>query len=101
MNEVDEDPDRRKTRDVSPDEMRATYAVPTITVNRFVVSTNPAQVRIAFGETLYVEDQINWRVALSLSPYEAIELKAALSKLLAPFEEQYNQGTPNDGAPSE
>lgn len=69
-------------RDVTPDELRATFSVPTVVVNRFLVSTNPVQIRIAFGESLNLEDEVNWRVALSLTPYEANELQIVLSKLL-------------------
>lgn len=100
-NEQEESETPAGFRGVTQEEMRATYIVPTVAINRFVVSTNPVSIRIAFGETLYPEDQVNWRIALSLTHFEAIELKDVLASLLAPFEAHYSQGTSNDGPASE
>lgn len=89
-------------RDVTVEEIRESFSVPTITVNRFLISTNPAQVRVAFGETLSPDDPVNWRVALSLTPYEAWELKQVLTKLMEPFEPQFaTAGTEADGQDAE
>lgn len=97
MSDAPDSDEANSLRLVTNEEMRSTYNVPTVITNRFVVSTNPANVRIAFGETLYPDDTVNWRIALSLSHFEALELKEVLSNLLAPFEAQLSQGTSKDG----
>lgn len=70
---------------VDDDIMRASYAVPSVAVNRFLVSTSPASFRLAFGESYQRSDQIAWRVALTMSPFEAYELSKLLEELLQPF----------------
>lgn len=75
-----------KSKSVSDDEMRSSYTVPTAIVNRFIVSTNTNRFRLAFGETLNFDDPVNWRIALSLTPLEAWELRNILNDLLKPFE---------------
>lgn len=71
--------------------MEATFAVPTVTVNKFVVSTNPGAFRIAFGEARAYGSNINWRIALSMSPMEAFELREVLNQLLEPFKEEIDR----------
>ena len=67
--------------------MDETYAVPTVVVNRFVVSTNPTTFRVVFGESRDIGSRINWRVGVSMSPFEAYELRGVLDKLLEPFKD--------------
>jgi len=73
---------------VDEDFMEETFAVPTVQVNKFVVSTNPGVFRIAFGESRVFGSKVNWRIALSMSPIEAHELREVLDQLLEPFKEE-------------
>ncbi|WP_217577242.1 hypothetical protein [Mesorhizobium sp. GbtcB19] len=66
--------------------METTYAVPTIVTNRFVVSTTSTNFRLVFGDSRVFNGKINWRIALSMTPMEAYELRAVLNNLLKPFE---------------
>jgi hypothetical protein len=70
---------------VNDDLMESTYSVPTVVANRFVVSTTPQSFRLVFGESRTSNSPINWRVALSLTPFEAYELSRVLEALLVPF----------------
>lgn len=82
-------------RPVTDDEMDATYAVPTVVVNRFVISTTPNHFRLAFGETRAGTGPINWRIALSMNPGEAYELRNILNRLLEPFEKDITAALQN------
>ena len=76
-----------KMRSVSEEEMETSYTVPTVVVNRYLVSTlptNPGRVRIAFGESAGA-DRISYRLAVQMTAYEANELKEILETLLVPF----------------
>jgi len=83
-------------RPVTVDEIAASYAVPTVIVNRFLVTTQPSHFRIAFGESVSPDHPINYRIAVQLTPGEAEELKLILEKLLDPFKEDLAQSRMGD-----
>lgn len=81
----------KEPKPVSPEELELSYSVPTVIVNRFLVSTTPSTpgtVRIAFGESNAPELPTHYRVALQLTAFDANELKDLLERLLTPFEEE-------------
>jgi hypothetical protein len=71
---------------VSVDEIVESFSVPTVVVNRFLVTTQPDHFRIAFGEVATDQQPISYRMAIRLTPWEAQELKRVLETLLEPFE---------------
>jgi hypothetical protein len=75
-------------RPVDDTEMDATYSVPTLIVNRFVVATTNQNTRIAFGEAR-LEAPTTYRVALSMTTFEAFELLKVMETLLEPYREQF------------
>lgn len=68
---------------VTPEIMQDTYSVPTIVVNRFVISTSPNSFRVVFGESY--GEKVHYRVGVSMTPLEAYDLKNLLESLLIPF----------------
>lgn len=72
---------------VSDDLMEETFGAANAIVNRFIVSSTPDLFRIAFGESRLPNSKIHWRVALSMKPAQAAELRDVLNSLLKPFEE--------------
>lgn len=70
---------------VAPDEMMdTTYAVPTVTANRFIVSGHGDLLRIAFGESRTPESTINFRGAVAMTPFQAWELAKIIQNVLGP-----------------
>lgn len=69
-------------RPVLADEIAGSYVVPTIAINRFLVTTHTNGVRIAFGESAYLDSPIVYRTAMMMSHAEAEELKNVLDILL-------------------
>lgn len=72
---------------VDDEMMDETYVVPTVVVNRFVVSTTQTSFRVVFGESRDFGGRINWRLGVSMSPFEAYELRDVLDRLLEPFKD--------------
>lgn len=69
---------------VSTEFMNGTYSVPTIIVNRFVISHANGGARLVVGEAPPLSDDINHRVALQMSYAEAAELLDLLRDFINP-----------------
>ena len=76
-------------RNVTPEEMAGTYFVPTLSVNQFVANVVGNNLRIAFGERMPDGGSI-YRTAVSMTTFEAFELRNVLNALLAPNEQEFN-----------
>lgn len=83
--------DKEQPKPVTHDQVSETFAVPTVVVNRFLVTTNPDRVRIVFGESYSPDHATFHRVAVQLTPWEADELRVVLEELLKPFQPVFDE----------
>mgnify|MGYP003634252316 CR=1 FL=1 len=87
---------------VSHEQVAETFAIPTINVNRFLVTAHPDRFRIAFGESFTPEHPTFHRLAVQMTPWEANELRMVLEELLVPFQAQIKEmKAANDGSDGE
>lgn len=76
----------------APDEfMEMSYSVPTVTINRFLVSGHGEMVRIAIGESRTPESQTNFRGAIAISRYQAWELAKIIQQFLGPDYDKFEK----------
>ena len=75
----------KNIRNVEKEGIEVSYIVPTVTCNRFLVTTAPDYCRIAFGESAYPDSPIHYRVAVGMTIWEAEELRDILDTLLKQY----------------
>lgn len=80
--------DPRVGRLISPEEMDTAFAVPALSANRFFVQPTASGMRIAFGENAFGSENIYFRVAVTLSRQDSVELYKLLQHMLRPFEKE-------------
>lgn len=59
------------------------FSGPAIVTNRFMIHADPAMVRIAFGEQIVVDGEVESRAVITLRAPDALELAHLLLKLIA------------------
>lgn len=68
-------------------EMEEAFTVPSLSANRFFIQPVSSGARMAFGEQVPGSDQIHFRVAVTLSNEDAVQLYRLLQHMLKEFEE--------------
>lgn len=74
---------------VTPEEIKASYAVPAPGANKFVVTLGQPGVRIAFGEVHQDLKVPAFHSAVTLHPLDAITLYRVLQDILGEIETQF------------
>ena len=72
---------------LTPDEVAMAYAVPALSANRFFIQPVASGARIAFGEHVPGSDDIQFRIAVTLSNEDAVQLYKLLQHMMREFEE--------------
>ena len=68
-------------------EMEEAFTVPSLSANRYFIQPVSSGARIAFGEQVPGSDKIHFRVAVTLSNEDAVQLYKLLQHMLKEFEE--------------
>lgn len=74
-------------REVSSQEMEDAFVVPALSANRYFLQPVTSGVRIAFGEVIPGTEKNYFRVAVTLSHYDAIQLYKLIQHMVKPFED--------------
>ena len=88
MSEEEPTLDPRVGRILTPEEMEPAFRVPSLSADRFVVQPVSSGLRIAFGELAHGPDNVYFRVAVTLSRQDSVNLYKLLQHMLRPFEEE-------------
>ena len=72
---------------LTPEEVAMAYSVPALSANRFYLQPVASGTRIAFGEHVPGSDNIQFRVAVTLSNEDGVQLYKLLQHMLQEFEE--------------
>lgn len=82
-----------KRRQLSEEELEIAFKGSSISVNRTLITIGPPGVRLAFVETGPTTS--HFRVAVTMSPSDAIALKDLLTDMLSDIEQQIKQAEEN------
>lgn len=79
-------------RAVSSQEMEDAFVVPALSANRYFLQPVTSGVRIAFGEVIPGTEKHYFRVAVTLSNYDAVQLYKLIQHMVKPFEDAAADG---------
>ena len=72
---------------LTPEEVAMAYSVPALSANRYYIQPVASGARIAFGEHVPGSDNIQFRIAVTLSNEDAVQLYKLLQHVLQDFED--------------